>query len=231
MFRRWSGARAHRDQSKSGREAHALFEAIAASADAPDADGAIEALLDRGVDPNARDERGRTAFLAACAGGHLRAAALLLARGADVRARDDGGATALLALLEGAARARSLADLAALRSQLGASVDALRAVARAIQAKVRRLGEGPPPVLLLPEGFRELFDAILDGGAAIDAVDELGRDALAIAVCEAYPRPIVEALLLRGADPHRADEDGLTALDFADLHPDPEVRGLLAARR
>jgi hypothetical protein len=204
-----------------GRSARALFEAI----EVGDV-SAMEGHIAAGAGLEARDEAGRTPLLAACASGHLRAAARLLAHGADVRARDDQGSTTLLALLEGTARARLLADVAALRRQAGKSIEALRSVVREVAARTEALGAGGPPALLVTDDFRTLVGAFLEGGARVDVVDELGRNALAIAVCEGYPLAVVEALLRHGADSRRADEDGLTALDFAELHPDPEVRAL-----
>jgi ankyrin repeat protein len=57
---------------------------------------AVQALLDRGVDANARDEDGRTALLEAAFGGHLDTLKLLLERRADVNACDHDGWTPLM---------------------------------------------------------------------------------------------------------------------------------------
>ena len=57
---------------------------------------AVEALLDQGVDANARDEYGRTPLIEAAFGGHTETVRVLLERGADVNARDKNGWTALM---------------------------------------------------------------------------------------------------------------------------------------
>jgi ankyrin repeat protein len=55
----------------------------------------ISALLNAGVDINARNERGETAFSFACANNALSAAILLHSRGADINTIDSGGGSPL----------------------------------------------------------------------------------------------------------------------------------------
>jgi ankyrin repeat protein len=55
----------------------------------------IGALLDCGVDVNARNDLGETAFSFACAYNALSAAKLLQARGADINTIDRGGGSPL----------------------------------------------------------------------------------------------------------------------------------------
>jgi ankyrin repeat protein len=55
----------------------------------------IAALLNRGQDINARNERGETAFSFACANNALRSAKLLASRGADINTVDAGGGSPL----------------------------------------------------------------------------------------------------------------------------------------
>jgi ankyrin repeat protein len=55
----------------------------------------IIALLHAGVDVNARNERGETAFSFACANNSLSAAVLLHSRGADINTVDAGGESPL----------------------------------------------------------------------------------------------------------------------------------------
>jgi len=54
-------------------------------------------LLAKGVDVNARDERGGTAIMQAAVAGKSDAVKLLIENGADINAQSDGGNTALIA--------------------------------------------------------------------------------------------------------------------------------------
>ncbi len=56
----------------------------------------VQALLDKGVDVNAKDNHGFTALIWAAKGGHTEAVQALLDKGADVNARDNTGKTALM---------------------------------------------------------------------------------------------------------------------------------------
>lgn len=67
---------------------------------------AITDLLARGLDPNARDQYGRTALMEAAYGGHAEAVEALLRQGADVNAKDPAGWTALM---EAASKSRCCA--------------------------------------------------------------------------------------------------------------------------
>src|SRR5436190_1891113 len=55
----------------------------------------VRALLANGEDPNARNERGETAFSYACASNCLAVAKVLFANGADVNTTDVDGGTPL----------------------------------------------------------------------------------------------------------------------------------------
>ncbi len=57
---------------------------------------AVMALLEKGIDVNARDINGRTALIEASFGGHLETVKALLVRGADANAQDNDGWTALM---------------------------------------------------------------------------------------------------------------------------------------
>jgi ankyrin repeat protein len=58
---------------------------------------AVNALLARGADPNAKENwRGQTALMWAAAEGHAAVIQILIARGADVHARSNGGFTPIL---------------------------------------------------------------------------------------------------------------------------------------
>ncbi|MGB6068016.1 MAG: ankyrin repeat domain-containing protein [Desulfomonilaceae bacterium] len=58
---------------------------------------AVKAILDRGADPNAKDDRGVLALNAAAANGNATVVIELIRRGADVNSRDKKGLTPLMA--------------------------------------------------------------------------------------------------------------------------------------
>lgn len=56
----------------------------------------VTAMLEDGLDPDERDEAGRTALMYAADGGHVEVMQALLDAGADVNASDEAGQTALM---------------------------------------------------------------------------------------------------------------------------------------
>ena len=56
----------------------------------------MKALLDKGADVNAKDDKERTPLMSAAYRGYLEVVKLLLEKGADVKAKDKGGLTALM---------------------------------------------------------------------------------------------------------------------------------------
>ena len=62
----------------------------------------LTSLLSRGVNLNWRGERGRTALLASCKGGHTQCCSLLLRAGADANCPNDVGVTPLMLASVGA---------------------------------------------------------------------------------------------------------------------------------
>lgn len=99
-------------------EALALVRAAFAHARAGEA-GALGPLLDRGVPPNVRNEKGDSLLMLATYHGHLAAARLLLERGADPELRNDRGQSPLAGVAF-----KGDAVLAALLLDHGAVVDA-----------------------------------------------------------------------------------------------------------
>ena len=83
----------------------------------------VTALLDAGVDLDARDKKGRTGLHLAAKVGHLATIRVLVERGAEVTARDHGGRTPLHWVLESRGKADRAAT-AALLVELGADPDA-----------------------------------------------------------------------------------------------------------
>eukprot|EP01045_Picozoa_sp_COSAG04_P026775 COSAG04_NODE_3785_length_2534_cov_1.593429_3_plen_318_part_01 len=156
---------------------------------------AVEALLRLGADPNATDKYGSTALMAA-GSGHADAVAALLRGGAAVNAVGSGGKTALM-------RAAYLGQAECARLLLEAGADgSLRATGGALEGKTalevaEQMGKAEVAVLLgttskklqgaatgktlrkaAAEGRADAVAALLEGGAAVDAVGGNGFTAL-----------------------------------------------------
>ncbi len=116
--------------------------ARARGGDAP----ALAALLDRGVPPDVRNERGDTLLMLASYHGHQAATRLLLGRGADPERANDRGQTPL----QGAAF-KGDAAIAALLADAGARVDG-DDPARTPLAFARMFGRDEVARLLLARG-------------------------------------------------------------------------------
>lgn len=96
-----AGARAGRADRADARQAAEPIDVSGAlrSAAATGDVAAIDALLDRSSDVNARDEKGRTALMLAILSGQSASVDALLARGADANGADGGGLTPLQAAI------------------------------------------------------------------------------------------------------------------------------------
>lgn len=159
--------------------------------------GAVKTLLAEGASVAARDERGRTALLAATQGNHIESAALLIAAGAEVNAKDQlqdspylyagaEGRTEILKLtlahgadltstnrFNGTALipAAEKGHLANVRLLLGTTID-LNHVNRlgwtALYEAVMRPRHGS-------ETYRQIVQALLAAGADVTITDKQGR--------------------------------------------------------
>jgi ankyrin repeat protein len=155
----------------------------------------ISALLQRGFDPNSRDEKGQVALYVALRAPSLAAADALLAHPQlDVNATNAAGETPLM--------------MAALRGHL---VWAGKLMARG--AKVH--GEGWSPLHYAATGPEpEFVRLLLDKGAPVDARSPNGSTPLMMAA-RYGSEASVDLLLARGADPKLRNQRDLTATDFA----------------
>jgi ankyrin repeat protein len=157
--------------------------------------GTVNDLLNRGFDPNTRDEKGQPGLTIALQEHSLKAARALLARpGVDVNALNQVGESALM--------------MAALKGDLAGAQLLLEHGAKINHpgwSPLHYAASGPEP---------ELVQLLLDRGAEIDAASPNGSTALMMAA-QYGPEDSVKLLLDRGADPKRRNQLDLGAADFA----------------
>ena len=164
---------------------------------------AIEALLEAGSDPNARDSRGITPLFASSFAGPLAAIKVLLAAGADPNVRTGKGATPLH------------------RLAYTGQTDAIRTLLSAGADMNVQTGKGTTPLHAAVQGNApRSFGVLLDAGADLAVKNQEGATALdlvalapeadafvvhfAVGLHSAAERgqlEVVEALLSAGADP------------------------------
>lgn len=155
----------------------------------------IEALVARGFDPNAPDDKGQPAVMRAL-DAEAGDAALALARlpGTDVNVQNPAGETPLM-------KAAMKGDLAVCRALIERG------------AQVNRRGWTPLHYAAAGNSLPAL-QLLLAEGARVDARAPNGRTALMMAVQYADER-LVEALLAAGAKLGARENNGATAVDLA----------------
>ncbi|MFN4283601.1 MAG: ankyrin repeat domain-containing protein [Alphaproteobacteria bacterium] len=177
----------------------------------------VDKLLVNGADIVWRDGRRRTALLAATQNNHVAVARLLISRGADVNAKDDMSDSAYLL-----AGARGYTDILKLTLANGADVKSLN-----------RFG-GTALIPACERGHVEAVALLIAAGVAVDHVNRLGWTCLleAVILGDGGPRhqDVVRQALAAGADPNRADRDGVTPLAHAVQRRQNEIVGLLRAK-
>jgi ankyrin repeat protein len=165
------------------------------SAVANDRPDVVQSLLQRGFDPDTRDEQGQVGLFLALRAGSLKVAQVLLDYPkTDIEVANEAGETPLM--------------MAALRDQ----PDFVRQlIARG--ASVNRSGWTPLHYAATSPGVAAM-DLLLAKGAAIDARSPNGTTPLMMA-CRYGPEAAVDLLLARGADAKGRNERAMTAADFA----------------
>jgi len=181
----------------------------------------IAYLLERGIDPNSRDEEGCTPLHSVALYGAPSSLRVLLDHGADVNARVGhqyylGGSTALL-IAAGQGSREAVEILLARGAEIG----------------VRDKHGSTAMILAIRASHEEQVDAeivevLLRAGAVIDARDDAGRTALVWAV-QTGRLLIMRNLLDLEADVNLHDNQGCTAL-MASSSEKPEMAKILLER-
>jgi ankyrin repeat protein len=161
-------------------------------------DVALQGWLNRGMDANARDERGETPLMAAVrAGDHPEVVTALLAAGAKPWLRNPYAETALmLAAFHG--RAHSVAVLLERGTDIG---------------EANRMG-WTPLLYAAFAGHATIVEQLLKHGALIDFPAANGMTALMLAARNGHAET-VELLLARGADRSLKSQSGASARQMA----------------
>jgi TonB family protein len=129
----------------------------------------VRALLDQGLDVNARNEDDWTPLLLAALGGHPEVVTLLLERGADVNAGDTSGQTALMYAARG-----GHTEAVALLLDHGADVNAKDEEGETPLTAAEAAGHKKVVKLLL-EGGADVTGAVLDPSTARPEVRDQAR--------------------------------------------------------
>ena len=172
-----------------------------------DSDMAVASALKKGVSPNIQDAKGNTGLHVALLEGMPSAAGVLLkAQGLDVNVLNNAGESALMM-----AALKSHVDVARTLIERGAAINK----------------DGWTPLHYAATGGNaDIITMLLDKGAQIDARSPNGTTPLMMAARYGSTQA-VELLLQKGANHQLANEQKLTALDFARQGARPDAIKIL----
>ena len=202
----------------------------------------IRALLAAGANPNAVDEKGRTALMGAAYKGNAEIAKALLDAGANPNAAKNNKDTALMYAAGG-----EYSEVAKMLLDAGANPNAVNdeggtALVWAVEQGYSEIAKmlldaGANPsaaqndgwtalMWVAHEGYSEIAKMLLDAGANPDAVRDDGWVALMLAAGKGHAE-ITEALLADSANPNAVSKDGWTSLMLAVNYRHPEIAKML----
>jgi ankyrin repeat protein len=204
----------------------------------------VKMLIEMEVDPNIRDNRGKTPLILAARSNYFQVAQLLIDNGAELEATDAVfQRTALLF----AVSTRGQLDMVKLLARKGANLKAAdkRGITALMLAVKKKdivsflLSEGADHNVQDVEGWTALFYAASSGylksaelfikaGAEINGKDNSGWTPLMYAV-DIEETGMVSFLLDKGADPNLRNEEGKTALLIAVSYGNLPITRLLLA--
>lgn len=166
----------------------------------------IRTLVANGVDLDGRDAHGRTPLHIATYGAHHAAMRALVTAGADPNALENDR--------------YDIVTIAAVADDLETLETALSLGARA--DNITSPYDGTALIAAAHLGHVEIVRALIDAGAPLDHVNNLGWTAVieAIVLGDGGPRHVetLEILVRAGANLQLADRDGQTPLELARLH-------------
>jgi hypothetical protein len=162
----------------------------------------VGALIDKGADVNARDERAHSTplMVAAKYNPNPDVVIALLKAGSKVDAKDRNGATALM--------------YAATGNQSSFVIDALIEAGAQVNAR-NTDGDTALTLAAAYNHNQEVIAALLKAGADIDSQDKSGSTALMVAVEYSGSPETIVVLLEAGANAKARDKTGKTAFDYA----------------
>ncbi len=206
--------------------------------------GAVQRLLDKGADVNAKDGKGQTALYFAALSGHKEVAELLIVNKADINAGANDGVTPLqiavaaghrevaeLLIAKGAdvnAKARSGFTALSFAASLGRKELAELLIAKGADVDAKD-GNITPLYLAAASGHRDVAELLIAKGADVNAKDSTGLTLLQAAASNGE-RDVAELLIANKADVNAVTNDGVTPLQTAVAAGHREVAELLIAK-